>query len=100
MFKVVISSGHGKYIRGAAGPLPWGLDEVNEARRVVEQVATNLRSFGVETITYHDDVSHSQSENLTRIVDFHNAQTRDMDISIHFNAYEVTTTTARGCEVL
>jgi len=99
--KIVMSSGHGKYIRGASGPLPWGLDEVNEARRVVEQVATNLRAMGVETICYHDDVSHSQSENLTRIVDFHNAQgSHDFDISIHFNAYQVTTTTARGCEVL
>jgi len=99
--KIVISSGHAKYVRGAAGPLPWGLDEVNEARRVVEQVATNLRAMGVETVTYHDDVSSTQSENLTRIVDFHNAQgSHDFDISIHFNAYEVTTTTARGCEVL
>ena len=35
--KVVISSGHGLKIRGAAGPSPWGLDEVNEARKVVEQ---------------------------------------------------------------
>ena len=28
-------SGHGKYIRGAEGPEPWGLDEVDEARKVV-----------------------------------------------------------------
>jgi N-acetylmuramoyl-L-alanine amidase len=88
--KIVISSGHGKYIRGAAGPPPWGLDEVNEARRVVEETAAMLRSVGVDTVTYHDDTSTSQSENLNRIVNFHNAQGRDLDVSIHFNAFEVT----------
>jgi len=67
--KVVISSGHGKHIRGASG----FIDEVDEARRVVETVADYLREAGVETTTYHDNVSDDQSENLGRIVDFHNA---------------------------
>lgn len=93
--KVVISSGHGKYVRGASG----FIDEVDEARLVVEQVATMLRGMGVETTTFHDDVSQSQSENLDRIVDFHNSKTRDLDISVHFNAYE-TTSKPMGCEVL
>jgi N-acetylmuramoyl-L-alanine amidase len=97
--KVVISSGHGKYIRGAAGPEPWGLDEVDEARKVVEQVASVLRAAGVGVDTYHDDVSHEQSENLHRIVDYHNSRSRDLDASIHFNAYEVTSK-PMGCEVL
>jgi N-acetylmuramoyl-L-alanine amidase len=97
--KIVISSGHGKYIRGAAGPPPWGLDEVNEARRVVEETASYLRQVGVEVTTYHDDVSHSQGENLDRIVDFHNSNYRDLDVSIHFNAFEVTQA-GRGTEVL
>jgi N-acetylmuramoyl-L-alanine amidase len=88
--KIVISSGHGLYIRGAAGPQPWGLDEVNEARKVVERTTDYFRQVDVDTITYHDDVSHSQSENLNRIVNFHNAQSRDLDISVHFNAYQVT----------
>src|ERR1700745_2429091 len=88
--RVVISSGHGKYIRGAAGPPPWGLDEVDEARRVVEQTATALRSVGVDVITFHDDVSTSQSENLNRIVAFHDSKSRDLDVSVHFNAYEST----------
>jgi N-acetylmuramoyl-L-alanine amidase/Putative peptidoglycan binding domain len=96
--KIVISSGHGKYIRGASGsPVPPQLDEVDEARKVVEQVATVLRSMGADVTTYHDDVSHSQSENLDRIVDFHNAQgPHDLDVSVHFNA----TPGAHGCEVL
>ena len=93
--KVVISSGHGKHIRGASGYI----DEVDEARKVVETVADNLRESGVEVTTYHDDVSDDQSENLKRIVDFHNAQTRDLDVSVHFNAYQ-TTQKPMGCEVL
>lgn len=97
--KTVISSGHGKYIRGAEGPSPWGLDEVDEARKVVETVADALRELGVEVTTYHDDVSTTQSENLTRICDFHNSRTRDLDVSVHFNAYTVTSK-PMGTEVL
>jgi len=64
--RVVISSGHGKYIRGASSI--YG-DEVDEARLVVESVADALRESGVEVTTYHDDVSDDQDENLNRIVD-------------------------------
>lgn len=92
---IVISSGHGKYIRGASGYL----DEVDEARRVVEAVAEILRDMGVTVTTYHDDVSHEQSENLERIVDFHNSKSRNLDVSIHFNAYQ-TTSKPMGSEVL
>jgi len=97
--RVVMSAGHGKLVRGAEGPPPWGLDEVDEARQVVTETAAQLREMGVETTTYWDDVSTSQNENLERIVDFHNARTRDLDISVHFNAYEVTSK-PMGTEVL
>jgi N-acetylmuramoyl-L-alanine amidase len=93
--RVVMSSGHGKYVRGASGVL----DEVDEARRVVEAAAANMRGVGIDVVTFHDDVSQSQSENLQRIVDFHNSQVRDLDISVHFNAY-VETTKPMGTEVL
>jgi N-acetylmuramoyl-L-alanine amidase len=93
--KVVISSGHGKHIRGASGYI----DEVDEARKVVETTADYLREAGIEVTTYHDNVSDDQSENLRRITDFHNAQTRDLDVSVHFNAYQ-TTQKPMGCEVL
>lgn len=83
---IAISSGHGKYVRGASGIL----DEVEEARKVVEQLAEELRALGVEVVTFHDNISHSQNENLHTIVDWHNAQDRDFDISVHFNAYEQT----------
>lgn len=98
--KVVISAGHGKKIRGAAGPEPWGLDEVDEARRVMYRTADYLKSAGVDVTTYADDVSTSQQENLERICDFHNSKVRDLDISIHFNAYEITTSKKMGTECL
>jgi N-acetylmuramoyl-L-alanine amidase len=100
MVKIVMSSGHGLHVRGAEGPPPWGLDEVDEARKVVDQVAKHLRQLGAEVTIYHDDISTTQSENLDRIVDFHNSQgPHDLDAAIHFNAFEVTSE-PRGCEVL
>jgi N-acetylmuramoyl-L-alanine amidase len=99
--KVVLSSGHGKFIRGAAGsPMPPYLDEVDQARLVVEEVATVLRSMDVDVTTFHDDSSHDQSTNLNTIVNFHNKQgPHDWDFSVHFNAYS-TTSKPMGCEVL
>ena len=98
--RVVLSAGHSKYCRGAAGPPPWGLDEVDEARRVMYRTADYLRSAGVDVITYADDVSKTQDENLRRIVDFHNSKTRDLDVSLHLNAYDITTTKKMGTECL
>jgi hypothetical protein len=94
--KIVISSGHGKFVRGAAGYL----DEVDEARRVVECVAEVLREMRIEVDVFHDDTSTTQDENLRTIVDFHNSRGKhDLDISIHFNAYQETEG-PMGCEVL
>lgn len=91
---LIISSGHGKHVGGASDIL----DEVTEARKTVNEVADQLRLRGVEVTTFHDDTSYDQDTNLKTIVDFHNARTRDGDISVHFNAYEHTET-ARGTEV-
>jgi N-acetylmuramoyl-L-alanine amidase len=92
---IVISSGHGKYVRGASGIL----DEVNEARNVVEAVAELLRDRGLEITTFHDDTSHDQNTNLHTIVNYHNSHKRDLDVSVHFNAY-VETTGPMGTECL
>src|SRR4030095_6875419 len=46
-----------------------------------------------------DDVSTTQNENVNRIVDFHNGETRDLDVSVHLNAY-MTTTAPMGTECL
>jgi N-acetylmuramoyl-L-alanine amidase len=93
--KIVISSAHGKLVRGAAGYL----DEVDESRRVVEEVAEQLRQMEVEVVVFHDDLSTTQSENLETIVNVHNGHDRDLDVSIHFNAFEETEA-PMGCEVL
>lgn len=96
--KIVISSGHGKYISGAVGPAPWGLNEHAEAVHVVDMVAEYLEERGVAVVTFEDTVSHSQDENLKRICDFHNAQgAHDYDVSVHFNA-NVPTSNPVGTE--
>lgn len=92
---IVISSGHSEKCRGASGIL----DEVDEATKVVDCVGEMLRDRGVNVTTYHDTISTSQNENLNRIVDFHNSKSRDLDVSVHFNAY-VETDKSMGTEVL
>lgn len=101
--KIAISSGHGKYIRGASGsPVPPELDEVDEARRVVDRVAELLHTSGIDVETFHDNISHDQSTNLSTIVNWHNntafgGDSHDLDVSVHFNAYNGS---ANGVEVL
>jgi hypothetical protein len=75
------------------------LIEVEEARRVVDEVARLLRGGGVSVQVYHDNTSSSQDENLDAIVAAHNSYVRDVDVSVHFNAFEETSG-ARGTEVL
>jgi hypothetical protein len=93
--RIAMSSGHGTKIPGAVGIV----DEVEEAIKIMDGVAEVLRGAGVEVMTYTDTVSTTQSENLGRIVDWHNGQSRDLDISFHENAYK-TTSDPMGCEVL
>jgi N-acetylmuramoyl-L-alanine amidase len=92
---IVISSGHGSGIAGASGYL----DEVTEARRVVENVADLLLRHGIGVKTFHDDISTTQSQNLETIVTYHNDQERELDVSVHFNAY-TKTDKPMGTEVL
>jgi N-acetylmuramoyl-L-alanine amidase len=93
-FRVVISSGHGQHVAGADEYI----NEVEEARRVVDHVADLLDDTQVDCVVFHDNTSNTQSENLDAIIGYHNAQTRSLDISVHFNAYKVTTD-PRGVEV-
>jgi N-acetylmuramoyl-L-alanine amidase len=95
MTAICISSGHGKYVRGASGYI----DEVDEARKVTETVADFMRSANVDVYTFHDNTSTSQNQNLNTIVNWHNSKSRDFDVSVHFNAYQ-TTSKPMGCEVL
>ena len=88
--RIAMSSGHSSKCQGAVGPKPWGLNEVAEARRVVDRTAALLRERRVSIATFHDDVSTTQGANLDRIVDWHNQQDRQLDVSCHFNAHHVT----------
>jgi N-acetylmuramoyl-L-alanine amidase len=92
---IVLSSGHGLKIRGASGYL----DEVDEARKVVDAVADLLSKHSIDVQSFHDDSSTTQNENLETIVDFNNSQARDLDVSVHFNAY-TETSKPMGTEVL
>lgn len=91
---VTISSGHALKVRGAARYI----DEVVEARKVTEKVAGYLKELGGKVNVYHDNVSTSQKQNVNNIVKQHNATSRDLDVSIHFNAKD-TTDSPRGVEV-
>jgi len=92
---IAISSGHGLHIRGASGYI----DEVDEARRVVDQVTALLKESNVECFKFHDNTSTSQSQNLNTIIAWHNSKSRDLDVSVHFNAY-VETNNPMGTECL
>jgi hypothetical protein len=100
--KIVVSSGHSLYVRGAAGPEPWGLDEVNEARRVVAEVADWLTINGYDVSQVHDNQSRTQSDNLNYLVREHNKFPSEdrLDLSIHFNAYVADENAGRGVEAL
>ena len=93
MNKFVISSGHGKYVSGAVGYL----NEVTEARRVVSKVADYLEKLDCTVHEFHDNTSRNQRDNVNTIVKYHNTKTRDLDVSVHFNA---GTKEVGGVEVL
>lgn len=93
--KLVISSGHAKYVAGTSGYI----DEVTEARKVVNQVVTYLKQLNCQVYMFHDDTSRTQRDNIHTIINYHNSKTRDLDVSIHFNALEETNNPV-GVEVL
>src|SRR6187431_1815389 len=70
MSKFAISSGHGQHVGGASGYI----NEVQEARKIVDALAPALRSRGASVVTFHDNTSYDQSTNLETIVNFHNSQ--------------------------
>lgn len=92
---IAISSGHSTYVAGATGLVK----EVEQARKIVDRIEVLLR--GTMPVTkFHDNVSRTQTENIQRIVTFHNAANRQCDYSIHLNSSSVTTNDALGVEVL
>lgn len=91
--QINISSGHSINCQGASDII----NEVTEARKVVDRVYEMCKSLGIEVYKYHD-TSSSNSQNLRNIVNWHNQFKDGIDISIHFNAYQHTTN-SMGTEV-
>jgi len=96
--RIVISSGHGLFVRGARGVI----DEVDEARRVTDRVAEILRREGVSVNAFHENNARTVADNVNAIVRHHNSQARDLDVSVHFNSTATGTIEDRaiGVEVL
>ena len=91
--QINISSGHSINCQGASDII----NEVTEARKVVDRVYEMCKSLGIEVYKYHD-TSSSSSQNLRNIVNWHNIFKDGIDISIHFNAYQHTSN-SMGTEV-
>lgn len=93
---ITISPGHWRVGSGTSDLL----DEVVEARKVVNRVVAILKENKIPTIKIEDNVSNSQSSNLSYIVREHNATKRKVDVSIHFNASKGRVQYGIGTEVL
>lgn len=81
-FRPLISSDHGLHVSGARDII----DEVTEARRVTDRVALILRHDGVDAGVFHENNARNQRDNVNAIINHHNGQTRDIDVSVHFNS--------------
>lgn len=91
--QVNISSGHSINCQGMSDVI----NEVAEARKVVDRVYEIVKASGKACYKYHDTAS-SSSQNLANIVNFHNQYKDGVDVSIHFNA-SVHTDNPMGVEV-
>ena len=80
--KFNVHGGHNKYSTGASKYL----NELNEDRKVKNEVIRLLKSQGHTVYDCTDDSGKSQSANLSNIVKKCNAHSVDLDVSIHLNA--------------
>ena len=93
---ITISPGHWTIGTGAKDLI----DEVTEARKVSKRVTEILRKAGIQTNYIEDNVSKNQNQNLTYLVTQHNKTTRQLDVSVHFNASSGRQSRGIGTEVL
>ena len=93
---ITISPGHWTIGTGARDLI----DEVTEARKVSKRVTEILRKAGIQTNYVEDNVSKNQGQNLTYLVTQHNKTTRQLDVSVHFNASSGRQIRGIGTEVL
>jgi len=93
---ITISPGHWTIGTGARDLI----DEVTEARKVAKRVTEILRKVGIQTNYIEDNVSKNQGQNLTYLITQHNKTTRQLDVSVHFNASSGRQIRGIGTEVL
>lgn len=91
--QINISSGHSINCQGASDIL----NEVTEARKVVDRIYEMCKAMGIEVYKYHD-TSSSSNQNLANIANWHNQFKDGIDVSIHFNCYQHTSN-SMGTEV-
>ena len=81
---IAMSGGHNEKVTGAN----CYLDEVKEDRAVLSSMMKYGKKLGLTCYDCTDNVGRNQSENLSLIVKNHNAKKRDLDVSVHLNAYQ------------
>lgn len=91
--RINVHAGHNSIVKGAGG---FFREEV-ENRNVTNLVISKLQSLGHTVYNCTDDAGTTQSKNLSNIVAKCNANSVDLNISNHFNAFDKV---ANGVEVL
>lgn len=94
--RIAISSGHSHRDPGAVGFMREREENVRVANRLGELINATA---GSSAVVYHDETSRNSRENVNGTAAWHNSQTRDRDVQIHFNAFK-TTDAPRGTEML
>ena len=96
--RVCVSGGHNKKVQGAS----CYFNEVTEDRKVTEAIRKYMTKLGLKCYVCNDDEGTIQHENLTNIVKNHNVYKRDLDVSVHFNAFRKSDEDGKtkGVEVL
>lgn len=91
--RINVHAGHNSIVKGTGG---FFREEV-EDRNVTNLVISKLQSLGHTVYNCTDDAGTTQSKNLSNIVAKCNANSVDLNISNHFNAFDGV---ANGVEVL
>ena len=90
--RINVHAGHNYHVPGAGGCF----SETREDRNVKNKLISLLRAEGHTVYDCTDEDARTQNANLAAIVRKCNAHSVDLDVSIHFNAFNGT---AHGTEV-
>ena len=92
---ITMSPGHFGIGTGAVGLI----DEVEEAIKVVNEVARLLKAKGIEVHKVIDNTSKNKRDNLRFLQHAHASTSRQVDVFVHFNATAKPEIRAIGTEV-